>query len=130
MGWVSDKAVITAIITAPPYSYVEIAGNKDLVNERPSTSNHKGFSLRPLNPDTTFITARHNISSRVCELVVSYICKDNASYDADYELWETLLTAIRTTHYGYVGTPQFIRHPQDTSFCYGKVQLKVGVISE
>jgi len=122
MSWATDKTAITGLMTG----YTEI-GNNLKPGEQPSSVNHKSFSLKPVEVDTSYLMADTTVSSNIAELQVHFIVKTNADYDTQYDAWTTLLSAIKSKHLGYASNPTFIRSEVNNKYAIGTALIYVGV---
>ena len=123
MSWTTNKASIVSILTANSYS--ELANNLN-TNERTTSKTHKGYSLKPVEIETQFLTNNSTLSAHIAELEVSYIVKDNTDFDTQFDAWITLLNAIKNYHLGYAESPSFERDANNNKNAIGRVLLYVG----
>lgn len=123
MSWTTNKASITSIMTTN--SYIEIPDNEN-AEEVSVYTTHKGYSLKPKDVDTTFLTNNSTLSSHIAELKICYLCKDNTDFDTQFDAWITILNAIKNYHYGYLENPTFERYTGDAYHAIGTALIYVG----
>jgi len=129
VGWVTDKAVITAILTNATYAYTELDYNLDLMGENHAALINKGFTFKPIDSDTRALTDNQTLVATIAELQICYTTKDVSAFDTAYDSFLTVLNAIASYHSGFNEAPTFERHPNDNKYAVGTARIFLGVQS-
>ena len=95
MGWATNKASVVTVLTAN--SYKEIKSGRVLGDNQGKSEENKNYTLRPQEMETEFATSKALLRSDYAVLRVAYRCRTNADCDSNYDLWRTLLEALKDT---------------------------------
>lgn len=124
MSFVSDKSAIVTVLEGLGYRLLPT--NTDITTMTPASHINKGFTLKPLGLRATFGIAQNHLNEARAELVISYTGVSPNDYDANFDLFNDALTAIKTLHSGYEDNPEY-RMTEKAYHSYGRVILIIGV---
>lgn len=92
MSWVTDKAAITSAMTTLEYTEIP---NKLSPKEAPNMLNHKKYTISLGDPQITQMTNNAEIQIDRVRIEINYLQKDNAAFDANYDLLKGVYNAIK-----------------------------------
>lgn len=118
MSWSNDKSEIKSVLSG----YREIPNNYD-IDERPQSSNHKAYILRPIGVDSEELTSGAILTSTFVRLEVIY--NNSKDRDGNYDLFTSLYDSIKSLN-KFAGFESYEYEKLDTKHSRGILEFYYG----